>query len=256
MTHTENVPKVPSHFKGKDPLQHIAQVQAEGRMISSEIHGAETSGMIFAFQDASRDIAMAFLILVTSFSFLELAKEQALALIGVFCLAYAIWKFARSTLLSWSRMQRLHRVVQEEKFEIENNRGEERQELLALYQAKGFQGKLLDDVVDVLMADSDRLLRVMLEEEMGFRLEENEHPLVTGFFAGLGAIVTGILCAISYAYFQIQGSIFMVLLILAISSYVSSTIEHNRRIPNIVWNVSIGILCYALAHYAIQFFFE
>lgn len=256
MMSSENTPKVPSHFKGKSPMQHIVDAQIEGKMISTEIHGAETSGFVFAAQDASRDMAIALLILLTSFSFLEMVSDQALSIASVFCIAYTVWKFARSAHLSWTRIERLHRVVQEEKYEIENNRHEERQELLALYESKGFQGKLLDDVVDVLMADSDRLLRVMLEEEMGFRLEENEHPLIQGLSAGFGALVTGVLCILSFAYLHLQGAIIMVLFILALSSYATSTIQHNRRIRAIVWNIAIALFCFAIAYYAIQFLFE
>ena len=92
-------------------------------------------------------------------------------------------------LLGWARLERLHRIVEEERYEIENHRQQEREELKELYRAKGFQGKLLDEVVDVLMADGERLLKVMVEEELGLSLQSQEHPLKQGAGSALGAFV-------------------------------------------------------------------
>ncbi len=90
----------------------------------------------------------------------------------------------RSAWLGWSRLERLHRILAQEKWEIEHNREQEREELGVLYAAKGFEGKLLEDVLDVLMADGDRLLKVMVEEELGLTLESQVHPLKQGLGAG------------------------------------------------------------------------
>src|SRR5262249_53556095 len=108
--------------------------------------------------------------------------------------AWLIWKTGRSAWLGWSRIERLHRVVEQEKWEIEHHRQQEREELKALYATKGFEGKLLEDVLDVLMADGDRLLRVMVEEELGLTLESHEHPLKQAVGAGLGVLFSSILC--------------------------------------------------------------
>ena len=58
----------------------------------------------------------------------------------------------------------------EERFEIAHHRGQEKEELTELYALKGFKGELLDQVINVLMADDNRLLSVMLEEELGLEL--------------------------------------------------------------------------------------
>ena len=78
------------------------------------------------------------------------------------------------------------RLLEEEKWEIEHNRNQEKVELKVLYRAKGFEGKLLDDVVDVLMADDKRALHIMLKEELGMTLEAYEHPLKQSLGALLG----------------------------------------------------------------------
>src|SRR6185295_12766345 len=84
-------------------------------------------------------------------------------------------------------------VLEQERWEIEHHRQQERDELKELYRAKGFEGKLLEDVLDVLMADDDRLLKVMLEEEMGLQLAQLDHPMKQGLGAAFGALVSGFL---------------------------------------------------------------
>ena len=69
------------------------------------------------------------------------------------------------------RLERLHRVIEEERWEIEHHRQEEREELAALYQAKGLTGKLLDDVVATLMADDNRLLQSCSKRRWGLLLK-------------------------------------------------------------------------------------
>ncbi len=182
-----------SHFQGKEPLQHIVEVQAQGVETSLEIHGAETPGARFSFLDSARETVVFCALMSIALDFFEMSKENMGILFFAWGISWAFWKGARATSLSWMRLERLHRVAREEKHEIETNRDEERQELIALYSAKGFTGSLLEQVVDVLMADQERLLRVMLQEEMGFRLNENQHPVLIGVGAFLGAFFITIL---------------------------------------------------------------
>ncbi len=200
MSSSHSSQKRHDHFHGKDPLQHIVEVQAEGMEASLEIHGAETPGVRFSFLDAARDTAVAIGLIALSLDFFEHSRENCIAISLTWGISWSFWKGARSTWLSWMRLDRLHRIASEEKNEIETNREQEREELIALYSAKGFQGDLLIQVVDVLMADQERLLRVMLQEEMGFRLNENQHPLFMGLGAFLGAMSTTILGTMMVAF--------------------------------------------------------
>ena len=172
------------HFQGKTALRHIAEVRAGGISAARETHGAEAPGPFFAFLDAFREAAILFACALLVFDAFELLTEQKIALGVSFLVGWGFWKGARGAALAWSRLQRIHRVAAEEKEEIESNRPQEREELVALYGEKGFSGPLLDKVVDVLMADQDRLLRVMLQEEMGLRLEENPPSSCAGALCG------------------------------------------------------------------------
>jgi vacuolar iron transporter family protein len=166
----------PVHFKGKEAITHVAEAQAQGIISSSEIHGTELPGHISAATDAAREVAFILAVSWLILSKLGLSYGHLLGILSVLSGGLVIWKTGRGAWLAWFRLERLHRIVAQEKWEIEHHRQQEREELKALYAAKGFEGKLLEEVLDVLMADGDRLLRVMIEEELGLSLESHEHP--------------------------------------------------------------------------------
>lgn len=242
------------HFHGKSALRHIAEVQAGGISTSLEIHGAESPGPLFAFLDAARETAIliaAALFISDHFSFVF---AQKLSICLSFVVGWAFWKGARSAFLAWSRLRRMHRIAIEEKEEIELNRPQEREELIALYGEKGFSGPLLDKVVDVLMADSDRLLRVMLQEEMGFRIQENPHPLIQGVMA-LAGVLFSLVVFIPFAFgFSVDVVLVFATLFIGVMGGIFARIEKNPVIPALVWNSMIAAVTLVLIHSCIGIF--
>ncbi len=154
-------------IKDKTALEHVIEAQAKGILASSESHGSETPGHISAAADAARETGVLLFILWTVLVQLGVSAHEIVKIMGVVSCGWLVWKMGRSAWLQWTRLERLHRIMAEERWEIEHHRQQEREELKVLYEAKGFQGKLLEDVVDVLMSDGDRLLKVMVEEELG-----------------------------------------------------------------------------------------
>ncbi len=239
------------HFKGKGPMQHIVEVQANGMTMSAEVHGAETPGALFACLDSFREsmLWIAFFVLVGHF--LDFGLFHACVISSALFLGYALWRGCRAVHIANFRLERLHRVALEEKKEIETNRDQEKEELKALYKAKGFEGKLLDDVVDVLMADNERCLRVMLEEEMGFRLRENQHPLVQGLGGALGVLFSFLL-SLLLSYFGLLYMLIGAIGISAISWAIIAKREKNRIIPAVVWGASEMIASLAVAYFILR----
>jgi VIT1/CCC1 family predicted Fe2+/Mn2+ transporter len=83
-----------------------------------------------------------------------------------------------------------------ERHEIREDFEQEREEVRALYAAKGFREPLLTQVVDVLCADEDRLLKVMMEEELGLSMYHVNHPLLVGLWNFAGAGASGMMLAL------------------------------------------------------------
>jgi vacuolar iron transporter family protein len=245
-----------SHFTGKKPLEHVAEKLAQGKIDSAEAHGTEMPGFLAAGTDAARETAVLLLITSTIFFSLKLPSFKLFITLLIFSTGWAIWKFGRSAWLGWSRLERLHRVVRQEKWEIDNNRSQEKYELKELYAAKGFEGKLLDDVVDVLMADGDRLLRVMVEEELGLTLESHDHPLKQALGALWGVLITTGIILLFHWINPHYGLIIGALTGIIGSSALSANYEQNKIIPAIIWNVGLAVVAYAWVYFLYEFFLK
>lgn len=234
------------HFEGKNPYEHILQKKSE---IADEIHGEELPGHYGAFLDACRDTAMLLLAFWAIAYVLKLQVPQMLLIIAVFTVVWAIWKMIRSAWFGWSLLERLHRVSREEQYEIEHHREQEREELTALYASKGLRGELLEDVINVLMADDERLLKVMMEEEMGLHLEHYEHPLKIGTGALAGALLTGSLIFIVYWLVPLYGLIALSITITSICGMLMAKLQKNEMLSAFVWNMGASTVVLGASYF-------
>jgi hypothetical protein len=243
----------PSHFKGKEALDHVVEAQVEGLMASTEIHGEEMPGHLSAATDAARETALLLLLGWIILYLGHFSALQNLQILGILALAWMIWKAGRSAWLGWSRLERLHRVLKQEKWEIEHNRAQERSELADLYAAKGFEGQLLEDVLDVLMADGDRLLRVMVEEELGLSLEKTEHPLKQGLGALLGVCFGAAICLLCEFLFPTYGLPFGSFLVGGAAAAYAARQIGNQLIPAVVWTLGLFALSAGSLFFLMQY---
>lgn len=94
----------------------------------------------------------------------------------------------RSTYL---QVQYYESELERERSEIRDHFDHECDEVRALYAAKGFREPLLTQVVDTLTADEDRLLKLMMEEELGLSIQHMNHPLLVGLWNFGGALLAG-----------------------------------------------------------------
>lgn len=243
----------PAHFKGKEALEHVAEAQAKGILSSTEIHGSEIPGHISAGADAAREVALLFLIIWLILSRVLPSNDLPFSLLIVFSLSWLFWKTGRSAWLAWFRLERMHRIVEQERWEIKHHRKQEREELKELYKTKGFEGQLLEDVCDVLMADDDRLLRVMVEEELCLSLSSYEHPLKQAAGAAIGTFISALLCLLSLYFIPLWGLWSICFFIIAVAAGISAYYEGNRLIPAIVWNLGLAACTTGTIYFLLEF---
>lgn len=240
------------HFQDKRAIEHVIEKRAEGIVSLSESHGTELPGHLSAGADCAREVSIYLLILWTLLISLEISFAQMTVILTAFGAGILAWKTGRSAQLGWARLERLHRVIEQERSEIENNRAQEREELTALYAAKGFEGKLLEDVIDVLMADNDRLLKVMLEEELGLTLQAYEHPIKQCIGALVGGIFSLLCCGFFYFLLPSYGMLIASGAVITISSCVAAVYEKNQVLPALIWNLAIAAVAYGVTYYLWQ----
>lgn len=246
------------HFQGKTVVEHLKDARQKGATASSEIHGTEMPGHLSAFADGLKEIALGLLILWAVLTETAIAYSTIWAILILFSFGWVLWKTGRSALLGWARIERLHRVIEEERWEIEHHRYQEKEELTEMYRAKGLEGRLLEEVIDVLMADDNRLLQIMLEEELGLTLEAFEHPLKQASGALCGTSI-GALCSLAIFWiFPSSGIPLASLGLVVISSLLTCKLEKGAFMPRLVWNLAIAGLSlgatYFLAHLFLPLF--
>lgn len=238
-----------AHFKGKSAFEHLKEARVKGLLATEEIHGTEIPGHMGALIDAAKDTAFVLLLLWTLFQ--ELNLDIPLFSF-IFLLGYLFWKTGRSAILGYTRLERLHKLIEQERYEIEHNREQEKEELIELYQAKGFSGKLLEEAVEVLMADDNRLLQVMLEEELGLNLESFEHPLKQAAGAFFGTLLSAALMGISFFLLPNLGHIIAALLLISIASGSFAKRLKNPILPSVVWNLSVATVSTLVAYFMLK----
>lgn len=235
------------HFENQDALTHVMKKRTEGVLLES--HGEEMPSYLAAGAEAAKETGIILLLTWALLKGLDISffpMGWALLAMGG---GWASWKTARIGWLGWVRLERLHRIIEQEKYEIEHHRPQEREELLALYHSKGLEGKLLEEVVSILMADQDRLLKVMLEEELGLTMQVYDHPLKLSFGSLVGSGVALLVSAFCFIFFPSFGILLASMLLLAAGAFLSAFYEKNRIIAATIWNLAIGALAFGMAYF-------
>lgn len=235
-----------NHFAGKGVISHLKEARQKGDAASEEIHGTELSGLFAAALDAAREGAMVLFFLSLTLLFLDIPWKDFFLLLVSFGASYAIWKMGRSALLGYQRLERLHRLIEEEKKEVVENRDQEKEELMAMYEQKGFHGELLERVVGVLMADENRFLQIMLEEELGLRMERYEHPLRQAVAAGIGSCFTWATALLALFFGGMQAMCVVLVGIFCIATFLWARKEGNEILPFLVWSIAVAMLAIGL----------
>ncbi len=96
-----------------------------------------------------------------------------------------------------SEIQNYEKHKKIEYWEIEHMPEKEREEIYDIYRAKGFKGKLLDQVVDVITADKDRWVDVMMKEELEMQREDRS-PYLTALMTISAFVLMGIIPLLVY----------------------------------------------------------
>lgn len=104
-----------------------------------------------------------------------------------------------------------HKAI--EYWEVDNLPEKEREEIREIYEAKGFEGELLEQVVDKITEDKDRWVDVMMKEELEMQ-KETKSPFQMGLVTFISFILLGfiplIVYIIDYSGQQVSGDLFWI----------------------------------------------
>ncbi len=144
-----------------------------------------------------------------------------------------------------------------EYWEVDNMPDLEREEVRDIYRAKGFEGKLLEDIVEVITSDKDRWVAEMMKGELEM-MEESKSPFMMGFVTYTSFILIGIIPLMIYVLDYIIGfetNLFLWTSLLTslgfiIIGYFKTYVTQTNKFKGILETLSLGALA-AFVSYAI-----
>jgi vacuolar iron transporter family protein len=87
----------------------------------------------------------------------------------------------------------LEQRIATERFEIEHEPEEEKAELRALYEQKGFSGDLLERIIEHLTANEERWHQALVQDELGIIEEHRIVPWQQGAEIGASFVIGGLI---------------------------------------------------------------
>ncbi|NQY66154.1 MAG: VIT1/CCC1 transporter family protein [Flavobacteriales bacterium] len=144
-----------------------------------------------------------------------------------------------------------------EYWEIENLRDVEVEEIRTIYSEKGFQGELLEQVVEVITADKKVWVDTMMREELEM-IKDSRSPFKTAFVTYLAFIVIGLIPLMAYVldYLDIIKDLDLFLtssiltsLAFAIVGYMKSYVSDTNKFKGVVETVLLGGAAAAMSYF-------
>lgn len=159
------------------------------------------------------------------------------SLIGMFTGAKAM--AVQNYLAVKSQREILESEIKREEFEIQNMPVEERNEIENIYRAKGFEGELLEKIVEKITSNKDVWLKTMLTEELGLNLDILGNPL-KGAIVMFGSFLLGGILPI-LPYFAVKTGIIssttaigIAIIISVLSSFIVGALKARMAKKNLI----------------------
>lgn len=156
-----------------------------------------------------------------------------------------------------SSLEQYEKQRQKEIWEIENLPEVEKEEIREIYRQKGFEGELLEKIVDVITSNKERWLDVMMKEELEM-VPEKKPPIKTAAVTFISFIAIGFIPLITYVWEYLSGSNvsnpFLVTSILTgiafvIIGYLRAIVNSTSKLKGVLWTVFLGGAAALVAYY-------
>lgn len=155
-------------------------------------------------------------------------------------------------------MYKKHRRT--EYWEVENIPATEQEEIREIYRAKGFEGKLLEDVVAKITEDKDRWVDTMMKEELEM-IPEPKAPFVIGAATFISFFTVGLIPLIVFVidyFLPLQKNLFTIssgltLVAFIIIGYLKASVTETSRKRGIAETLALGIIAAILAYFVGDF---
>lgn len=140
---------------------------------------------------------------------------------------------------------------------IEKSRALEIVEIKKIYKSKGFEGELLEKVVEVITTDQKQWVDVIMVEKLGL-LKGEKSPFKTGVVTYLSFLIMGIIPLIIYVwdyFFEIGGNLFFMACLLTCLAFISigylkSFVTETGKFKGVLETLILGAVAAGMAYFA------
>jgi VIT1/CCC1 family predicted Fe2+/Mn2+ transporter len=147
-----------------------------------------------------------------------------------------------------------------EYWEIKNLREKEIQEIREIYEAKGFKGELLEQVVAQIISDDDVWVDTMMKEELEMS-KDDKTPFNVGLFTFISFLLVGLIPLITYLWdfiSPIDAPIFTITCVLTglafvLVGFLKSIVTGSSKIQSSLETLSLGAIAAVLAYFVGDF---
>ncbi|MGY6741577.1 MAG: VIT1/CCC1 transporter family protein [Cecembia sp.] len=151
-----------------------------------------------------------------------------------------------------------HRDI--EYWEVDNIPEKEREEIVEIYRAKGFEGRLLEQVVDVIVSDRDRWVNEMMKDELEM-IPESKSPFKIGLATLVSFIFVGFIPLLVYVYDYFRETTFDLFLWTSVFTgvafvfvgWLKSFVNQTNTLKSILETLILGFVAALVAYYVGDF---
>jgi VIT1/CCC1 family predicted Fe2+/Mn2+ transporter len=152
-----------------------------------------------------------------------------------------------------SEIDHYKKEEKQEYIEIETMPEIEREEVRRIYKARGFTGKLLEQVVGVITSDKKQWVDTMMREELELQFDPEDKPWLHGFSTFGAFCVFGFIPLIPFVFgldasIQFGSSIFGTLAALSALGILRLLVTKERGFKGIIEIIFVGTVCAAIAY--------
>ena len=147
-----------------------------------------------------------------------------------------------------------------EYWEVENLPEEERDEIRKIFRNKGFEGELLEQVVDVVTSDKHRWVDVMMKDELQM-FEDSKSPFWIGGITYLSFLSIGLIPLLVYVldyFYPLQQNLFLLSSILTglgfvVIGFLKTYVSQTSRLKGIMETLLLGAIAALVSYYVGDF---
>ncbi|MFC2109217.1 VIT1/CCC1 transporter family protein [Bacteroidota bacterium] len=144
-----------------------------------------------------------------------------------------------------------------EYWEVDHLPEKEREEVRDIYREKGFEGELLEQVVEVITSDKDRWVDVMMKEELEM-IEEKKSPFKIGLITFVSFLLLGFIPLWVYVVDFLNEDLELNLLLwsssltamsFALIGYLKGVVNSKNKTYSVISTVLMGVSAALVAYY-------